>query len=169
MAARPHSPPSSSHAHSREAIIPNPPHPSLLSPALLHTPPSSHTPALSVPSSPLRTGELVEATKQVELSIPEEAKNFSFHQKEEKGGEVRRTERKWKSLSKQEREAFLAHAHENHEKNDYTKEHMREARKDIIKRNQEYACQAAHAPRAPPPALVALVASAPRLPPHEIY
>ena len=55
------------------------------------------------------------------------------------GGEVRRTERKWKSLSKQERESFLAHAHENHEKNDFTKEHMREARKEIIKRNQELA------------------------------
>lgn len=83
--------------------------------------------------------ELVESTKQEEFSVPEEAKNFSFHQKEEKGGEVRRTERKWKSLSKQEREAFLAHAHENHEKNDFTKEHMREARKEIIKRNQEVA------------------------------
>ena len=130
-----------------------------------------------------RAGELVEATKQEEFSVPEESKNFSFHQKEEKvrtaeqdawwqpcgllhladkllmpgtlapphpdkmccghakmseqGGEVRRTERKWKSLSKQEREAFLAQAHENHEKNDFTKEHMREARKEIIKRNQE--------------------------------
>ena len=82
--------------------------------------------------------------------MPEEAKNFSFHQKEEKGGEVRRTERKWKSLSKQEREAFLAHAHENHEKNDYTKEHMREARKEVVKRNQEYAV-APPAPLAPPP------------------
>ena len=71
--------------------------------------------------------------------MPEESKNFSFHQKEEKGGEVRRTERKWKSLSKQEREAFLAHAHENHEKNDYTKEHMREARKEIVKKNAEVA------------------------------
>ena len=58
-----------------------------------------------------------------------------------KGGEVRRTERKWKSLSKQEREAFLSHAHENHEKNDYTKEHMREARKEIVKKNQEVADQ----------------------------
>jgi len=83
--------------------------------------------------------ELVESTKQEEFSTPEESKNFSFHQKEEKGGEVRRTERKWKSLSKQEREAFLAHAHENHEKNDYTKEHMREARKEIIKKNQDVA------------------------------
>jgi len=83
--------------------------------------------------------ELVESTKQEEFSVPEESKNFSFHQKEEKGGEVRRTERKWKSLSKQEREAFLAHAHDNHEKNDYTKEHMREARKDVVKKNQEVA------------------------------
>ena len=73
--------------------------------------------------------------------MPEESKNFSFHQKEEKGGEVRRTERKWKSLSKQEREAFLAHAHENHERNDSTKEKMREARKDIVKKNQESAAE----------------------------
>ena len=29
-------------------------------------------------------GELVESTKQEEFSVPEEAKNFSFHQKEEK-------------------------------------------------------------------------------------
>ena len=127
--------------------------------------------------------ELVESTKQEEFSVPEESKNFSFHQKEEKvregrlrepnpthtphhahrlsllplfvvlptalltpprpspcsppsqGGEVRRTERKWKSLSKQEREAFLQHAHENHEKNDYTKEHMRDMRKEIIQKN----------------------------------
>merc|ERR1719421_110715 len=79
--------------------------------------------------------ELVEATKQEEFSQPEESKNFSFHQKEEKGGEVRRTERKWKSLSKQEREAFLAHAHENHNAADYTKEHMRDMRKEIIKKN----------------------------------
>ena len=85
--------------------------------------------------------ELVEATKQEEFSQPEESKNFSFHQKEEKGGEVRRTERKWKSLSKQEKEAFLAHAHENHEKNDYTKEHMREARKEIVKKNADAAQQ----------------------------
>jgi len=85
--------------------------------------------------------ELVESTKQEEFSVPEESKNFSFHQKEEKGGEVRRTERKWKSLSKQEREAFLQHAHENHEKNDYTKEHMRDMRKEIIKRNAELAAE----------------------------
>jgi len=67
--------------------------------------------------------------------VPEESKNFSFHQKEEKGGEVRRTERKWKSLSKQEREAFLSHAHENHEKAVATKEHMRDMRNEIVKRN----------------------------------
>merc|ERR1719454_433256 len=85
--------------------------------------------------------ELVESTKQEEYSVPEESKNFSFPQKEEKGGEVRRTERKWKSLSKQEREAFLAHAHENHEKNDYTKEHMREARQEIVKANQTDAAE----------------------------
>merc|ERR1719440_396536 len=83
--------------------------------------------------------ELVESTKQEEFSVPEESKNFSFHQKEEKGGEVRRTERKWKSLSKQEREGFLQHAHENHEKNDYTKEHMRDARKAIVQKNLETA------------------------------
>ena len=52
---------------------------------------------------------------------------------------MRRTERKWKSLSKQEREAFLQHAHENHEKNDYTKEHMRDMRKEIINRNKAIA------------------------------
>ena len=79
--------------------------------------------------------ELVESTKQEEFSAPEESKNFSFHQKEERGGEVRRTERKWKSLSKQEREAFLAHAHDNHNKNDSTKEHMREARKNVVAKN----------------------------------
>jgi len=82
---------------------------------------------------------LVETTKHKEFSGPEESKNYSFHQKEEAGGEVRRTERRWKSLSKQEREAFLTHAHENHEKNDFTKEHMRDTRKDIIKRNGEHA------------------------------
>ena len=65
--------------------------------------------------------EMVESGKQNEFSHAEEAKNFSFHQKEEKGGEVRRTERKWKSLSKQEREAFLQHAHENHNACDLTK------------------------------------------------
>jgi len=81
--------------------------------------------------------ELVEATKQEEFSVPEESKNFSFHQKEEKGGEVRRTERKWKSLSKQEREAFLSHAHENHEKAVATKEHMRDMRNDVVKRNKD--------------------------------
>merc|ERR1719310_1464171 len=85
--------------------------------------------------------ELVEATKQEEFSVPEESKNFSFHQKEEKGGEVRRTERKWKSLSKQDREAFLSHAHSNHEKNDFTKEHMRDMRKEIIKKNAELASE----------------------------
>jgi len=69
--------------------------------------------------------------------VPEESKNFSFHQKEEKGGEVRRTERKWKSLSKQEREAFLSHAHENHEKAVATKEHMRDMRNDVVKRNKD--------------------------------
>ena len=84
---------------------------------------------------------LVETTKHKEFSNPEESKNFSFHQKEEMGGEVRRTERRWKSLSKQEREAFLTHAHENHEKNDFTKEHMRDARKDIIKKNCDVAAQ----------------------------
>ena len=108
---------------------------------------------------------LVETTKHKEFSNPEESKNFSFHQKEEMGGEVRRTERRWKSLSKQEREAFLTHAHENHEKNDFTKEHMRDARKDIIKKNCEYAgaererkvrtpprrARRAHAERAPAP------------------
>jgi len=31
----------------------------------------------------------------------------------------------------------LARAHENHEKNDATKEHMREARKDVIKKNND--------------------------------
>jgi len=85
--------------------------------------------------------ELVETIKQQESSITEESKNFSFHQKEEKGGEVRRTERKWKSLSKQEREAFLSHAHENHEKNDYTKEHMKEMRKLHAKKNQDLAAE----------------------------
>jgi len=83
--------------------------------------------------------QIVETTKHKEFSNPEESKNFSFHQKEEMGGEVRRTERRWKSLNKQEREAFLTHAHENHEKNDFTKEHMRDMRKDIIKKNAEIA------------------------------
>ena len=83
--------------------------------------------------------QIVETTKHKEFSNPEESKNFSFHQKEEMGGEVRRTERRWKSLNKQEREAFLTHAHENHEKNDYTKEHMRDMRKEIIKKNAEIA------------------------------
>ena len=91
----------------------------------------------------------MELTKQEEFSIPEESKNFSFHQKEEKGGEVRRTERKWKSLSKQEREAFLAHAHENHEKNDSTKEHMKDARKEIVKKNQECARPPRNGPSMP--------------------
>ena len=77
--------------------------------------------------------QLVETTKHKEFSNPEESKNFSFHQKEEMGGEVRRTERRWRSLSKQEREAFLTHAHDNHEKNDFVKEHMRDARKEVIK------------------------------------
>jgi len=83
--------------------------------------------------------QIVETTKHKEFSNPEESKNFSFHQKEEMGGEVRRTERRWKSLNKQEREAFLTHAHENHEKNDFTKEHMRDMRKEIIKKNAEIA------------------------------
>ena len=83
--------------------------------------------------------ELVESTKQEEFSVPEESKNFSFHQKEEKGGEVRRTERKWKSLSKQEREAFLQHAHENHEKNDTLKKAMRKQRESIVNKNKELA------------------------------
>ncbi len=54
---------------------------------------------------------------------------------------MRRTERKWKSLSKQEREAFLTHAHENHEKNDTTKEHMRDMRQEIVRRNTERAAE----------------------------
>jgi capsular polysaccharide biosynthesis protein len=49
---------------------------------------------------------------------------------------VRRTERKWKSLSKQEREAFLSHAHENHVAAEHTKEHMRDMRKEIIEKNK---------------------------------
>ena len=52
---------------------------------------------------------------------------------------MRRTERKWKSLSKQEREAFLSHAHANHEKNDATKQHMRDMREDIAKKNAHLA------------------------------
>ena len=84
---------------------------------------------------------LVENTKTGEYAKAEESKNFSFHQKEEMGGEVRRTERRWKSLSKQEKEAFMTHAQDNHTKNDDTKEHMREARKDIIKKNNESAAQ----------------------------
>lgn len=82
---------------------------------------------------------IVEGTKNREFSAAEESKNYSFHQKEEMGGEVRRTERKWKSLSKQERDQFLSHAQDNHEKNDSTKEHMRDARKDIIKKRSEAA------------------------------
>ena len=85
--------------------------------------------------------QLVESVKHKEFAGAEEAKNYSFHQKEEAGGEVRRTERRWKSLSKQEREAFLTHAHENHEKNDFTKEHMRESRKEVTKRNAEAAAE----------------------------
>jgi len=81
--------------------------------------------------------QIVESTKQQLFGSAEEAKNFAFHQREEIGGEVRRTERRWRSLSKQEREAFLTHAHDNHEKNDHTKEHMREVRKDLIKKNAE--------------------------------
>ena len=42
---------------------------------------------------------------------------------------------------KQEREAFLSHAHENHEKNDTCKGHMREMRTQIIKRNTELAAE----------------------------
>ena len=77
--------------------------------------------------------QIVESTKQQLFGSAEEAKNFAFHQREELGGEVRRTERRWRSLSKQEREAFLTHAHDNHEKNDFVKEHMRDARKEVIK------------------------------------
>ena len=40
-------------------------------------------------------------------------------------------------LSKAERDSFLGHAAENHEKNDITKEHMRESRKALIKSNNK--------------------------------
>ena len=48
--------------------------------------------------------ELVEATKQEEFSVPEESKNFSFHQKEEKGG-ARAEKMRWAGQRPRESQA----------------------------------------------------------------
>ena len=58
-----------------------------------------------------------------------------YEQKRGMVDEVRRVEDKWSSLTKAERDSFLIHAHQNHEKNDSAKEHMRASRKDLIKKN----------------------------------
>ena len=46
---------------------------------------------------------------------------------------MRRIEDKWRQLSKAERDAFMRHAAENHEKNDFTKEHIREVKKELAR------------------------------------
>jgi len=81
----------------------------------------------------------VEALKREKIGKLEESLQYMYEQKRGMVDEVRRVEDKWSSLTKAERDSFLIHAHQNHEKNDSAKEHMRASRKDLIKKNHAVA------------------------------
>ena len=81
--------------------------------------------------------EHVHTLKQDKIGKTDDAMRYALTQRKNKVASVQRTERRWKSLTKQERDAFLGHAHENHEKNDLTKDHMREARKELVRKNNQ--------------------------------
>jgi len=81
----------------------------------------------------------VEELKKDKIGKLDEALQYSFEQKKSMVDEVRQVEDKWKSLTLAEREAFLNHAHDNHEKNDIAKEQMRASRNELIKRNHAIA------------------------------
>jgi hypothetical protein len=63
------------------------------------------------------------------------SKRFMFTAKKDKHDEILRTEDKWKRLSKRQTEQYNAHAHDNHDKNDSGKQHMRENKASLVKRN----------------------------------
>jgi len=78
----------------------------------------------------------VEEKKAEKIGKLEESLRWMYEQKKGMVSAVRKIEDKWKALTKHERDAFLHQANDNHMKNDYTKEHMRSSRKDLIKKNR---------------------------------
>jgi len=83
--------------------------------------------------------EHVHELKRDKIGKTDDAMRYALTQRKNKVASVQRTERKWKSLTKQERDNFLGHAYDNHQKNDDCKEHMRAARKELVRRNNQTA------------------------------
>ena len=83
--------------------------------------------------------EHVHELKQDKIGKTDDAMRYALTQRKNKVASVQRTERKWKSLTKQERDAFLGKARDNHYANDECKEHMREARRQLVLKNNQAA------------------------------
>lgn len=83
--------------------------------------------------------EHVQELKQDKIGKTDDAMRYALTQRKNKVASVQRTERKWKSLTKQERDNFLGHARDNHVANDDCKEHMREARRQLVIKNNQAA------------------------------
>jgi hypothetical protein len=81
----------------------------------------------------------VHELKQDKIGKTDDAMRYALTQRKNKVASVQRTERKWKSLTKQERDNFLGHARDNHIANDDCKEHMREARRQLVIKNNQAA------------------------------
>lgn len=64
---------------------------------------------------------------------------YMYNQKKELVGEVKRVEGKWKRLSEEEQGDFLAHAHENHARNDAGKANMVASRQEWRQKNSDKA------------------------------
>lgn len=77
----------------------------------------------------------VASLKEEKIGKLDQAMRSMYEHKKEQVDRVRRIEDRWKALTKAERDNFLGHALENHEKTDLTKELMRESRKALVKSN----------------------------------
>lgn len=73
--------------------------------------------------------------KERKIGKVDAAMRNMYEGKREQVDRVRRIEDRWRQLSKADRDNFLHHAAENHEKNNFTKEQMREARKELARSN----------------------------------
>lgn len=83
--------------------------------------------------------DVVVEVRRQEDKMPSTSKQYHLDQKRGTASATRTTEDEWRRLEQSGKDAFARRAAENHERNDLDKEHMRDARRQLIKKNNEVA------------------------------
>lgn len=68
----------------------------------------------------------------------DEAMTYALLKRQQSVQSVKNTEDKWKKMTERQAALFTEHAHQNHEKNDESKVKMRDARKELQKKNRAH-------------------------------